>query len=161
MAASDTATDAGAIGSYSAFDGTMSDWQEDLVRWRCGLSEADRRRFGAPPGWNCKDVKFFIGKIAFDQLSPHRAAALNKVETRFKLPPDQVDMLITAGRFVDQQISAPGRGAARGAPSSTSGRPTPISIAPRSAPSTARARPNMAAAASPRSPPPSSTTSSI
>jgi NTE family protein len=98
MAASDTATDAGAIGSYSAFDGTMSDWQEDLVRWRCGLSEADRRRFGAPPGWNCRDVKFFIGKISFDQLSPDRAAVLNKVETRFKLPPDQVDMLITAGR---------------------------------------------------------------
>src|SRR5271163_1046449 len=98
MAASDTATDAGAIGSYSAFDGTMSDWQDDLVRWRCGLSEADRRRFGAPPGWNCRDVKFFIGKIGFDQLSPDRAAALNKVETRFKLPPDQVDMLIAAGR---------------------------------------------------------------
>jgi NTE family protein len=98
LAASDTATGAGAIGSYSAFDGTMSDWQDDLVRWRCGLSEADRRRFGAPPGWNCRDVKFFIGKISFDQLSPDRAAVLNKVETRFKLPPDQVDMLITAGR---------------------------------------------------------------
>jgi hypothetical protein len=31
-------------------------------------------------------------------LGPERAAALNKVETRFKLPPDQIDMLITAGR---------------------------------------------------------------
>jgi hypothetical protein len=31
-------------------------------------------------------------------LSPNRSAALNRVETRLKLPPDQVDMLIAAGR---------------------------------------------------------------
>ncbi len=97
MATSDTATNAGAIGSYSAFDGTMSDWQDDLVRWRCGLSEGERKRLGAPPGWNCKDVKFFIGRLTFDQLGAQRAATLNAVETRFKLPPDQVDMLIAAG----------------------------------------------------------------
>ena len=98
MATSDTATDSGAIGSYSAFDGTMNDWRNTLVRWRCGLSAADRRRFGAPPGWNCKDVQFFIGRITFDDLGPQRSAALNAVETRLKLPPDQINMLITAGR---------------------------------------------------------------
>jgi NTE family protein len=98
MASSDTATDSGAIGSYSAFDGTMTDWKKTLIAWRCGLSEADRRRFGASPGWNCRDVQFFISRITFDQLGPERAAALNNVETRFKLPPDQVDMLISAGR---------------------------------------------------------------
>jgi len=98
MASSDTATGAGAIGSYSAFQGTMDDWQDALIEWRCHLSEEARRRFGVPPGWNCKDVKFFIGRISFDQLGPARAAALNAVETRFKLPPDQVDMLIAAGR---------------------------------------------------------------
>ena len=42
--------------------------------------------------------EFFIGKIGFDQLGPERAKALNTVETRFKLPPDQVDLLIAAGR---------------------------------------------------------------
>jgi NTE family protein len=68
------------------------------VRWRCGLSEAERTRLGAPPGWNCRDVKFFIGRISFDQLGHERAAALNAVETRFSLPPDQVEMLIAAGR---------------------------------------------------------------
>ena len=98
MATSDTATDSGAIGSYSAFDDTMTDWKNTLVRWRCGLSEADRRRFGAPPGWNCRDVQFFIGRISFDELGPAREAALNAVETRLKLPPDQVDLLIAAGR---------------------------------------------------------------
>jgi len=97
-ATSDTATDSGAIGSYSAFDGTMNDWRNTLVRWRCGLSEADRKRFGAPPGWNCRDVQFFISRITFDDLGQQRAAALNAVETRLKLPPDQVNMLIAAGR---------------------------------------------------------------
>ena len=98
MATSDTATESGAIGSYSAFDATMSDWRKTLISWRCGLSEADRHRFGAPPGWNCRDVEFFISKISFDVLGPDRSAALNRVETRFQLPPDQIDMLITAGR---------------------------------------------------------------
>ena len=97
-AASDTATGAGALGSYAAFQGTMDDWQDTLIRWRCGLSEAERHRLGAPAGWNCRDVKFYIGRIAFDQLGPERAAALNAVETRFRLPPDQVEMLIEAGR---------------------------------------------------------------
>jgi len=98
MATSDTATESGAIGSYSAFDASMADWKKSLVNWRCGLSEADRHRFGAPPGWNCRDLEFFVSRITFDQLGPDRSAALNKVETRFRLPPDQIDMLVTAGR---------------------------------------------------------------
>jgi NTE family protein len=97
-AASDTATQSGAVGTYSAFSDAMDDWQDDLVKWRCHLSEAQRRQYGATPGWNCKDVKFFIGRIAFDQLGPERAAALNNVQTALKLPPDQVDELISAGR---------------------------------------------------------------
>jgi NTE family protein len=97
QAASDTATQSGAVGTYSAFQDTMDDWQDDIVKWRCRLSEADRRKYGAPPGWNCKDVKFFVGRIAFDQLGPERAAALNAVQTSLKLPPDQVEELISAG----------------------------------------------------------------
>jgi NTE family protein len=97
-ASSDTATGSGAVGSYSAFQEIMENWQDKLIKWRCGLSAADRRRFGAPPGWNCKDVKFFIGRLAFEQLGPQRARALNAVETNFHLPPDQIEMLIAAGR---------------------------------------------------------------
>ena len=98
MATSDTATESGAIGSYSAFDATMNDWKNQLIRWRCGLSEAERTRLGAPPGWNCRDVQFFINRISFGDLGPDRAAALNSVETSLKLPPDQINMLISAGR---------------------------------------------------------------
>jgi NTE family protein len=97
-AASDTATESGAVGSYSAFQDTMNSWQHMLIDWRCGLSAADRRRFGAPSGWNCRDVKFFIGRVSFEQFDPQRAAALNAVETRFTLPAQQVDLLIDAGR---------------------------------------------------------------
>ena len=97
-AASDTATESGAVGSYSAFQDTMDEWQETLVNWRCKLSAAERRRYGAPPGWNCQDVKFFVGRTSFEQLGPEREAALNAVETNFHLPPDQVEMLIAAGR---------------------------------------------------------------
>ena len=71
---------------------------DDWSSGAAGFRKPSAAGYGAPPGWNCKDVKFFIGRVAFDQLGPERAAALNAVETRFKLPPDQVDMLIDAGR---------------------------------------------------------------
>jgi NTE family protein len=96
-AASDTATESGAVGSYTSFQDTMREWQRALVDWRCRLSAADRRRFGAPAAWNCQDVRIFVGRVAFEQLDPQRAAALNAVETAFKLPPEQVDMVISAG----------------------------------------------------------------
>src|SRR4029077_10732745 len=73
-------------------------WRNSLVNWRCHLSDAERSRLGVPPGRNCKDVTFFVGRISFDQLGPDPSGALNAVETRLKLPPDQVDMLISAGR---------------------------------------------------------------
>lgn len=138
MATSDTATGAGAVQSYSTFDDTMNDWREALIKWRCGLSEADRRKYHAPPGWNCRDVKFFIGRVAFDQFGPERAAQLNAVETRFKLPPEQVEMLIQAGRdaittnstlrsFLQslgpRNVVVPVAGSPRSAPSARAGGP--------------------------------------
>jgi predicted acylesterase/phospholipase RssA len=99
-AAVDTTIDASVGASYSAFDRTMSEWQGSLIRWRCGLSAAERARYGAPVGWNCKDLRFFIGRLGFDQLDPARAAVLETVPTRFQLPPQQVDDVIAAGRDV-------------------------------------------------------------
>ncbi len=99
-AAVDTTIDASVGASYSAFDRTMKDWQGALIKWRCGLSTSERRRLGAGPGWNCSDLKFFVGRLGFDQLEPARAAELGAVPTRFQLPPDQVDTVISAGRDV-------------------------------------------------------------
>ena len=97
-AAVDTTMDASVGASYSAFDRTMKDWQGALIKWRCGLSASERRRLGAGPGWNCGDLKFFIGRLGFDQLDPERAAELESIPTRFQLPPVQVDSVISAGR---------------------------------------------------------------
>jgi len=97
MAASDTAVDSGVRSSFTAFDATMQEWQKQLIRWRCGLSAAQRQKYGAGPNWNCHDIKFFIGRVGFDQLGPDRAAQLQAIETRFRLPTEQVDALISAG----------------------------------------------------------------
>jgi hypothetical protein len=97
-AAVDTTMDSSVGASYTAFDRTMNDWRDALVRWRCGLSAAERARYGAGAGWNCRDVKFFVGRLGFDQLDPARANELEAIPTRFYLPPNQVDDLIAAGR---------------------------------------------------------------
>jgi predicted acylesterase/phospholipase RssA len=97
-AAIDTTMDASVGASYSAFDRTMKDWQASMIKWRCGLSGAERARYGVKPGWDCKNVQFFIGRLGFDQLDPSRAAVLEAVPTRFQLPQGQVDDVIAAGR---------------------------------------------------------------
>lgn len=97
-AAVDTTIDASVGSSYTAFERTMKDWQSALVRWRCGLSAADRARYGAGPGWRCNDLQLFVGRLAFDQLDPARAAMLEAIPTRFQLPQAQVDEVIAAGR---------------------------------------------------------------
>ena len=97
-ATADTALGASVAGSFTAFTSTVNDWQGALIRWRCGLSAADRARYGAGPGWNCRDIKFFVGRLGFDQLDPARAEQLNNVPTRFFLPREQVDDVIEAGR---------------------------------------------------------------
>lgn len=96
-AAADTAIDASVRASYTAFEQTMEEWRQQLVRWRCGLSAAQRKNYGAPERWNCRDVQFFIGRLGFDQLGGQREAYLNKVKTSMQLPQDQVDEVITAG----------------------------------------------------------------
>ena len=98
MATADTATGSSAAQSYTAFNEMMNDWQSKLVSWRCRLSANERARLGAGPGWNCRDVKFFVSRVGFEQLGDQRATALDGVETRFKLPAAQVDMVIEAGR---------------------------------------------------------------
>jgi NTE family protein len=97
-AASDTALQASVRASYTAFERVMSDWQRQIVAWRCGLSPELRKRYGAPANWNCRDIKLMVSRVAFDQLGPERAAALNAVDTRLKLPAAQVDAVIAAGR---------------------------------------------------------------
>jgi NTE family protein len=98
MAAADTAVAASVNAGFTAFERSMADWQRELVGWRCGLPAEQRAKYGAGPNWNCRDIKFYVNRVAFDQLGSERAKLLNAVDTRFKLPTDQVDMVIEAGR---------------------------------------------------------------
>lgn len=98
MAVIDTGIDASVRQGFDAFQLTVARWQQDLVEWRCRLSPAEVTRLvGTTKGWNCRDVKFHSGEVAFDQL-PDRREKLQKIATRFVLPADEVDLLIGAGR---------------------------------------------------------------
>ncbi len=97
MAAADTAVAASVNAGFTAFERTMKDWQAQLIRWRCGLSAELRARARVPQNWNCQDLKIYVDRVGFDQLGPARAKVLNAIDTRFKLPVDQVDTLIEAG----------------------------------------------------------------
>jgi NTE family protein len=97
-AVTDAALDANVRASYSAFEANMNAWRDSLVSWRCGLGGAEVSRLrGSAAGWNCRDVKLFIGRIGFDQLDHERAMRLEAVPTRFKLPAETIDDLVAAG----------------------------------------------------------------
>ncbi|MGE0524094.1 MAG: patatin-like phospholipase family protein [Variibacter sp.] len=94
-AVADSALDLGLRASYTLFEHTMTDWRNALVRWRCGPEgQAVRRAHGGP---NCQDLKFYVGRVGFDQLGMARAAQLNVIPTRLKLPQPSVDLLIESG----------------------------------------------------------------
>src|SRR5690606_34148020 len=95
----DTIIDANSQASYAAFEATMQNWRNDIIRWRCGLSGAEvaRLRGGRRGPWNCRDLKIVVTRIDFDQLAPERAARLNQVPTSLTLPADSVDALVRAG----------------------------------------------------------------
>lgn len=94
----DVLVDANANASYTAFEGTMKAWREQIVKWRCGLKAGEVSRLRGRGGpWNCHDLKFTVARVSFDQLGPDRAKALNAVPTSFTLPADTVDALSRAG----------------------------------------------------------------
>jgi NTE family protein len=68
------------------------------VRWRCALSQTERQNYEAAARWNCHDLKFFVGRVNFEQLGALRAVELNSIPTRFRLSPENVEMLIAAGQ---------------------------------------------------------------
>ncbi len=67
-AAADTAIDSSARASFTAFDQTMSEWRDSLVHWRCSMSRADWQNYATVAKLNCRDLKFFVGRINFEQL---------------------------------------------------------------------------------------------
>jgi len=76
----------------------MIEWRDGLVRWRCSLSPTDRQSYGATARSDCRDLKFFVGRINFEQLGAQRAFELNSIPTRFRLSHQDVERLISAGQ---------------------------------------------------------------
>jgi NTE family protein len=91
--------DANSHASYTAFQETMRNWRDAIVRWRCGLKSAEvaRLRGGKIGRWSCRDVNITVGRLSFEELGPARAERLSKIPTSFTLPATSVDELTRAG----------------------------------------------------------------
>ena len=74
-------------------------WRGQLIAWRCSLPRETVRKYrGTLAGWDCRDVDLIVEDVSFDDFPQAERARLNDIETRLKLPADQVDLLISAGR---------------------------------------------------------------
>lgn len=95
----DTAIESTMRMSYAYFVPMMRAWERDLVTWRCSLPEARKAELRRKtPDWRCEDLQFSVTQISFADLAEADEAALNAIPTRLKLPADQIDRLIEAGR---------------------------------------------------------------
>ena len=85
---------------YDAMRGELRLWEGELIEWRCALPPSEVRRLrGSLDGWDCTDLKLFIGQASFEGTPPEMRKELNKVPTRLKLKTNEVDMVIEAGRL--------------------------------------------------------------
>lgn len=93
--------------SLDALRLAMSNWEDELINFRCRLSSTRVRELrGNLTGWNCRDLKIRITEVSFDALDPVTKDAMENVETRFTLPVEQVDLSIRAGRQALSRNSA-------------------------------------------------------
>lgn len=98
-AAVDTAIESTMRMSYAYFVPMMRNWERDLVTYRCSLPDERKQALRAlDPQWRCEDIRFSVTQISFADLPEADEAALNAIPTRLKLPPEQIDQLIAAGR---------------------------------------------------------------
>lgn len=85
--------------AYDAMRLTLDEWQADLISYRCALPLSEVRRLrGSLQGWDCEDLKLFVGEVSFDVLPRDLQADLNEVPTRLRLQEREVDLVIEAGR---------------------------------------------------------------
>lgn len=100
MSIASSAMSAASRSGYDSMRGELRFWEAELIEWRCALplSEVQRLR-GSVEGWDCRDVKLFVGEASFANLPEPFREELNKVPTRLKLPVESVDKVIAAGRM--------------------------------------------------------------
>jgi NTE family protein len=96
-AVTDTAMNSAVRSGFDAFRLSIHEWEEAIRKWRCSLPATDARRLGASADWRCSNIRFDIAEVGFDLFDPERAAKLSAIPTRFKLPTEDVDLLIQSG----------------------------------------------------------------
>ncbi|MCX5577923.1 patatin-like phospholipase family protein [Kaistia terrae] len=95
----DTTIAASTRSSFDAVDLAFNQWQQQLIEYRCGLSNAQVLRLrGTLAGWNCRDVVVTTEHLTFRDADPSLYPQLNKIPTRLRLDRQQVDLVIQAGR---------------------------------------------------------------
>ncbi len=83
---------------YDVLRLSLDAYAEDLIEWRCALSIARVRQLrGSLNGWDCEDLKLFVGQVAFDVLDAAEREKLNQIPTRLRLKTEEVDRTIAAG----------------------------------------------------------------
>lgn len=98
-AASDTALAAATRSGFDAIDLALDQWQEALVRYRCGLTRGEVLRLrGTLEQWDCRDVTITTERISFREADPGLFDSLNTIPTRLNLPRDQVDLIVSAAQ---------------------------------------------------------------
>ncbi len=98
-ALTDTAIDNSVREGYDVFRTTMHRWLNDLVAYRCSLSDAEVLKYRRSlVGWDCRNLKGFVFVVSSADLDAAKRAAFNKIPTRLALPLAQVDLAIAAGR---------------------------------------------------------------
>ncbi len=99
MSIATSAMSAASRSGYDSMRGELRLWETELIEWRCALPLSEVRKLrGTTQGWDCKDVKLFVGEASFASLPTDLRDQLDAVPTRLKLPEAQVDMVIEAGR---------------------------------------------------------------
>lgn len=84
---------------FDALKLATDNWKDELVQYRCGLPVSEVRKLrGTLAGWDCRDVDLVIELVSFHDVDPAMSARLNLVPTRLKLPVNEVDLTIEAGR---------------------------------------------------------------
>jgi NTE family protein len=107
MAATDAAIDAAARLASDSFQLVMQQWRDSIVRHRCSLGSDELAALGGVgPAWRCDDVEFVVELISFQSLDPSMAARLRAIETRLKLPVQEIELALDAGRELIRRSAA-------------------------------------------------------
>ncbi|MEM6276291.1 MAG: patatin-like phospholipase family protein [Pseudomonadota bacterium] len=89
---------------YDVLRLSLDDYAADLIQWRCELPRSRVRQLrGTLAGWQCDDLKLFVGEVAFGVLDAEERALLDEIPTRLALETEQVDRAIRAGEVATRR----------------------------------------------------------